>query len=327
MVTSGAIDVAPQFQRRDRWNVDRQSALIESFVLNLPVPPIYLAEDSLGTFSVIDGRQRITAIHSYLNNGFALKNLPRFPELEGMRCEDLPRQIRNSLAIRPLRSVTLLRQSHEDLKYEVFHRLNTYGEVLNAQEIRNVIYRGPLNDLVYVLAGESFLRQQLKIRKPSDSAFANMQDAEWVLRFLTLRSVWSDFSGDLSKSMDGYMSENRELSEPDLEQLRSRFLRALQACSGIWGPNAFKRPDGDSWRDQALAGMYDAQMVAVDMLGDMDLSVAVERHCECVAAMREMFNDRDFDSAVRTGTNTPNRVKYRIGQLYRVLEGIAGSAG
>ncbi len=77
MVASGAIDLRPQFQRRDRWDARTQSALIESFVLNIPVPPVYLAEDSLGTFSVIDGKQRISAISVFLSGDLMLRGLDK----------------------------------------------------------------------------------------------------------------------------------------------------------------------------------------------------------------------------------------------------------
>src|ERR1700727_2983279 len=71
MVESGAIDIQPQYQRRARWSTEKRSALIESFLLNIPVPPVYLAEDDYGTYSVIDGKQRITAIRDFMTDGFA----------------------------------------------------------------------------------------------------------------------------------------------------------------------------------------------------------------------------------------------------------------
>ncbi len=163
MVSSGAIDIAPRFQRRDRWSLAKQSALIESFLLNIPVPPIYLAEDELGTYSVIDGKQQNHGRPAVLlDDDFALRQLVRFPELERATFSDLPRVLQNTLDLRPLRSVTLLKQSDQELKYEVFHRLNTGGEILNAQEIRNVVFRGPLNTLIYELSEDSFLRAQLE---------------------------------------------------------------------------------------------------------------------------------------------------------------------
>ena len=123
--------------------MERQSELItRSFLMNVPVPPIYLAEEDYGIYPIIDGKQRITAVSDYLNNAFALRGLKAFPEINGARFRDLPRTLQSALRIRPyLRVITLLKQSHPKLKYEVFIRLNRGGVTLNAQEIRNVAFR------------------------------------------------------------------------------------------------------------------------------------------------------------------------------------------
>ena len=136
--------------------------------------------------------------------------------------------------------MTLLKQSDPELKYEVFHRLNTGGEVLNPQEIRNVIFRGPLNDLVYELAEHPFLRAQLKITSLKSAAYRKMTDAEYVLRFLTLSETWEDFSGDLSLSMNRFMELNRFTDSRALGRLRRRFLRSLEACEEIYEWTAFE---------------------------------------------------------------------------------------
>src|SRR5664280_35037 len=147
LVESRAIDVAPSFQRRDRWDAGKQSLLIESFLTNIPVPPVYLAEDvaQLGSYAVIDGKQRLTAISLFFSDKLVLRGLTRLERLNGLKYSQLPIEIRNPLGMKNLRITTLLRQSSEDLKHEVFLRLNTGGEILNAQEIRNVAYRGALN--------------------------------------------------------------------------------------------------------------------------------------------------------------------------------------
>ena len=184
MVESGAIDLKPGFQRRERWNPNKQSALIESFLMNVPVPPIYLAEEDDGTYTAIDGKQRLRAIADYFYGRFSLKNLESMTAAEGLRMRDLPTEIVNALTLRPyLRVVTLLRQTDEMLKYEVFLRLNRGGEALNAQEIRNVAFRGPLNDRIYQLSENQFLRRQLKIDSEKSSAYRAMVDAEYVLRY------------------------------------------------------------------------------------------------------------------------------------------------
>ncbi|MEX2374864.1 MAG: DUF262 domain-containing protein [Dehalococcoidia bacterium] len=322
MVASGAIDLTPNFQRRERWQAHQQSALIESFLLNIPVPPIYLAEDDLGTYAVIDGKQRITAVNAYLTDDLELRSVGAFPELDGLSFSELPRQIQNALDLRPLRAVTLLKQSNPDLKYEVFHRLNSGGEILNPQEIRNVVYRGPLNDLIYELAGEEFLRDRLKISSEKSSAYRNMQDAEYVLRFLTLASSWRTFSGDLARSMNHFMQNQRMADEKQLSGLARSFTRALRGCESIWGEAAFRRPDGNGWRHQTLAGMYDAQMLAVSEISQPVLDALIGKREKVIERTRGLFGDVEFEAAVRQATNTPSRILLRTTRMIDMLRDV-----
>ena len=180
MVLEGSIDLEPGFQRRERWKPEMQSALIESFLLNVPVPPIYLAEEADGTYTAIDGKQRLRAIADFMKDRFRLKDLASLRDAEGKQFSELPPEIANALRLRPfLRVVTLLKQTDPLLKYEVFLRLNRGGESLNAQEIRNAAYRGDLNNSIYKWAENPFLRQQLKISNESRSAaYKEMLDAD-----------------------------------------------------------------------------------------------------------------------------------------------------
>lgn len=321
MVEAEAIDIAPLFQRRERWDAARQSALIESFLLNIPVPPIYLAEDDFGRYSVIDGKQRITAVHQFMRNQFPLTLTKNFVEVEGLKFRQLPPALRNALTVRPyLRAITILRQSAADTKYEVFHRLNSGGEPLNPQEIRNVLFRGPLNDAIHALSAAPFLRAQLKIRDAKSSAYKSMTDVEFVLRYLTLREDWRSFSSDYRLSMDLFMKRHADAREDEISELKYSFDRAISYCERIWGEYAFKRPDKDTWRDQALAGMYDAQMVAVDLINDQKAEKAVRLRRRILQQTRHLFDDPYFDAAARVATNTASRVEYRIDKVYQLLE-------
>lgn len=323
MVDSGAIDLKPGFQRRERWNSNKQSALIESFLMNVPVPPIYLAEEDDGTYTAIDGKQRLRAIADYFSGRFPLKNLESLQAAEGLRMRDLPPEIVNALTLRPfLRVVTLLRQTDELLKYEVFLRLNRGGEALNPQEIRNVAFRGPLNDRIYELSENEFLRRQLKIDSEKSSAYREMADAEYVLRYLTLSHAIDDFSGSLVREMDDFMRAYQHVSGDAVLRLTEPFSETISRVQTIWGEWAFRRPDGNGWRDQTLAGMYDAQMLATGMLSHHAFARAVERREDVITRTRELFHDFDFDQAVRTGTNTPARIFHRVQRMREVLEGV-----
>ena len=321
MVASKSIDLSPTYQRRERWSAEQQSALIESFLLNIPVPPIYLAEEEFGIYSAIDGKQRISTIHQFMTNKLKLTGLEAFTAIAGCHFKDLPIDLQNALRIRPyVRAITLLKQSSPDLKYEVFTRLNRQGIPLNAQEIRNVLYRGPLNDLVYKLAGAPFLRQQLKIKNLKSQPFREMADAEYVLRFLTLSKHHERFTGSFRRSMDAYMETHSAIKAPAASQLAANFQRAIGACEKIWGAHAFKRASGDGWRDQFLAGMYDAQMLAVARATDAAIAVAISQGPEIVKATRKLFTeDAAFESAVREATNTPSKLAYRVDTLLELI--------
>jgi hypothetical protein len=323
MVDGNAIDLQPGFQRRERWSADKQSALIESFLLNVPVPPIYLAEESDGTYTAIDGKQRLRAIADFIGGRLRLRRLEQLTEADGTRFDDLPSEVKNALRLRPfLRVVTLLKQTDPHLKYEVFLRLNRGGESLNAQEIRNVAFRGPLNDTIYRLSENRFLRQQLKIENERSSAFKEMNDAEYVLRFLTLNARLDDFSGSLVREMDDYMRERQFMPPNQVDQLANSFETALSRCRDIWGDNAFKRPEGQNWRDQTLAGMYDAQMISVSRISGAAFNHAARHANAVIQATRQLFHEADFDKSVRTGTNTPARIRYRVQRVKEVLESI-----
>jgi hypothetical protein len=313
MVDSEIIDLSPRYQRRERWEIERQSELIESFLLNVPVPPIYLAEEEYGIYSIIDGKQRITAVADYLNNVFQLKGLEEFSDLNGFRFRDLPKSLQSALRIRPyLRVITLLKQSHPKLKYEVFIRLNRGGIQLNNQEIRNVAFRGKLNDAIYDSANNSLLKSALKIEGSKSAAYQQMQDAEYVLRFLTLIDNWEKFSGSLSKSMDAFMLRHRDVDGGKLESLISPFKEAIERTGYLWGDFAFQRWDGQRWRQQALAGLYDAQMLASSLLTSDQVAVIRERQEEVIRRTKDLFSNSEFEESVRIGTNTPARLRHRV---------------
>lgn len=323
MVESDAIDVSPRYQRRERWSQRAQAELIESFLLNVPVPPVYLAEDDFGTYSVIDGKQRITAISSYLRNGFTLTGLTNFLELDGLEFAELPKPLQNALSIRPyLRVVTLLKQTDPELKYEVFTRLNTGGQPLLAQEIRNALYRGKFNDLLFDLGTTPFLRQQLKIATETESAFREMMDVEMVLRFYTFSESWEAFSGDSRRSMDEFMSRHRKAAGSTLQRFKNQFLIALMRCESLWGDSAFKRFAGTAFRDQFLAAIYDAEMIAASGLTQKRFDQLKTQKQSVVAATKKLFSDVRFEESVRAATNTPSRVRYRVEKMKEMLAGI-----
>lgn len=318
MVESEAIDVSPIYQRRDRWPIEKQSALIESFLLNIPVPPIYLAEDEYGRYSAIDGKQRVTAINKFILHKMKLQNLEFYKEVENLTFNDLPQDLKNALTIRPyLRVVTLLKQSDPNLKYEVFTRLNTGGDPLLPQEIRNVVFRGQLNDLIYELGNNNFLKQQLKITSNQSKAYKEMLDAEYVLRFFTLKEYWKNFPGNIRKAMDIYMAENQNITDSKISELKNTFNRTIELVEQIWGNFAFFRPEGNQ---QIVQGFYDIQMVPLTFLTHTQLNQLLQNKTKFKNLFIKRYdNDADFNESIRQFTSNPKNVRNRMVTMQSII--------
>ena len=169
----------PEYQRRHRWDDGRRSRLIESFLMNVPVPPIFLYEYELARFEVMDGRQRLTALMDFYDDTLELKELQYWPELNGRKYSTLPSSIRDGIDRRYLSSIILLNETAatEDqaanLKKLVFERLNSGGVRLTGQETRNAVYNGPLNDLCLELSRITELRAMLGTPLGVESAISS----------------------------------------------------------------------------------------------------------------------------------------------------------
>lgn len=322
MVESESIDIAPHYQRRDRWSDDKQSSLIESFLLNVPVPPVYLSEDDYGHYSVIDGKQRITAIYEFLSGSLKLKGLKEFSGLDGSKFDDLPKQLRNVLSVRPfIRVITLLKQSDPELKYEVFLRLNTGGETLKRQEIRNVAYSGPFNDLLLDLSQNEFLTERMKISSEKSTAYRNMDDVEHVLRFFAIQDNWSDMGSVLGDEMDRFMASNRH---SETENFRNLFNKSIARCSDLWGEYSFYKPAQAGWRTQLISPLYDAQMVGASLLTNPQHEKLKQKQNDILEGTRDLFkNNHDFVKAVSQSTNNPASIRKRVSTIYDLLVSLA----
>ena len=322
MVEADAINIKPKYQRRERWDKTKQSALIESFLLNIPVPPIFLAEDEYGKYSVIDGKQRITSIFNFITLGQPLQNLEKFVEIERLTFNQLPTQLNNALRIRPyVRVITLLKQSDPSLKLEVFNRLNTGGDRLLPQEIRNAAYGGDFNDLLVKLSEHKFLRKQFNLEtdkaRESSKLYREMLDVEYVLRFFTLRDTWNAFTGNMRLAMDRYMEKNYLDNNLDLNKLEVIFNDTMEVCEIIWGDKAFERPDG---RKEIIQGIFDVQTVSLSMFIEKFKAELITEKDVIKAAFEKRYkSDKEFENSIRQFTSNIKQVNYRIATMNEII--------
>jgi hypothetical protein len=275
------MEIRPFYQRRSRWDQERQSKLIESFIINIPVPPVFLYERAFNSYEVMDGQQRITAIADFYQNRFKLKGLDLWPELNGLTYLELPNKIRSGLDRRSISSIVLLKESAPDeedailLRQLVFERLNTGGVKLERQEIRNSLSHGPFNEMLYKLARldlfrdiwglPRFERDELtnhKLPIYRSAFFKTMEDIEVVLRFFALRHM-EHYKYGIQGFLDLYMVRSKSFNEQDIEFLSKLFSTTLECANAIYGRHVFRVYADGAWAEKPTKGMYDAVMVAL----------------------------------------------------------------
>lgn len=335
------IEIDPEFQRRDRWDDKRRSQLIESFLLNIPVPPVYLSSEDMGAYQVIDGKQRITAIHRFMNNKYKLSGMRVLTELNGLKYEDMPVPIKQKLAIQPAVRVVIVKSnkqldngtgtaSHEvsvnpdDLKYEVFHRLNTGGIKLEPQEIRNAIYNGAFNTFLIELSKNRYLTKQLGWKKGS-AQVQQMKDVETILRFFYYHENWNTATDFSSSALDNFMAEKRFVSEAEAKDLRDIFETAVVRVEQLFGEVAFhkylgKKNGKENWHASPNLALFDAVMIPLADITEAEFDGCIKNKESIHRRYVELFDCEKFSSAFVGSTGDAPKVKCRITEVAKILK-------
>jgi Protein of unknown function DUF262 len=331
----GKLIVQPDFQRDYVWDRKRASRLIESALLSIPIPIVYISEEPDNKEYVIDGQQRLTSFFSFLDGkfpdggDFKLTGLRVFEELNGKNCSELVDNLQDVVRYFKLRTVTFKRESDENLKFEIFERLNTGAVPLNDQELRNCIYRGPYNDLVDELSREPDFVFLVGLEKPDK----RRRDVELVLRFCAFHNAtYLKYKQPMKTFLNKEASTRRNLSAEDAKELRSAFKNACQITRSMFGHNAFKRfyrgspahPNG-RWEPKKFnTSLFDVVMYG---FADLDKNKAFAQ----MDAIREalihlMADNQEFIDAIELSTSSVQAVTKRFDLWRAALKEVIGSA-
>lgn len=325
MIEKGRIFLEPDFQRYSQvWDYKTASQLIESVLLNVPIPPIYVAEEDNGTWNIIDGLQRLTSFKNFYEGKFKLRGLDSLKELNKQNYESLNPNAKNILDNGSLRIILITKESHPEMKYDVFMRLNRGSVKLTEQELRNCLYRGNLNDLIKELRNNSQLLNILNLDKPHK----RMDDAELILRYFALSKNFNrdkvkidGYKGIMKTFLNAYMDENKTIPNEKVEELRQKFNNTLNKVYSIFGVNSFKRIEADGnyykWMNKAI---YDFIMLSFEQY---DLSVLLDRKKEIIEALKKCINEnKDFEDSITVGTSEPRRLEYRLSTWFQQMDSI-----
>lgn len=254
LIESGNYILKPGFQRRHRWDNLRKSRLIESFIINVPIPPVFLYETTYSKYEVMDGLQRITAIYEFYNDEFELEGLEEWPELNGYKCSELPEVIKLGIDRRYLSSIILLQETAKNelealnMKQLVFERLNSGGVDLSDQETRNALYDGALNQLCLELSNNVRFRRLFAIPANVDKKnkitenvlYDRMEDVELILRFFAFRQIEKWTSKYIKKFLDEYLILGNRYSKDTLKCLEYNFNKTIDLVYEVMGETAFR---------------------------------------------------------------------------------------
>ena len=318
MFKSSNYILQPKYQRRITWNNKKRSKLIESFIMNIPVPPVFLYETEFGVYQVMDGLQRISTIMDFFDNKFSLEGLVEWSELNGRFYKDLPQKVKEGIERRQLSVITLLKESAKtndqeaNMKKMVFERLNTGGEKLEQQEIRNALYPGKFNDMCLELSENENFRKLWGIEvseefdddelddgdvenKSNNKLYVRMYDVELVLRFFAMRNI-ENYNIQLSKFLDLYLENANKLSEENLNLLKQKFIDSMEKVNNLFGDKAFCKyvKIGSKWSwTKAKKMIFDPMMLAIDSFEIDVRNISIDKNIEILENMYKENENRD----------------------------------
>lgn len=319
-IRRGRLVLQPDFQRDFVWSHTKASLLIESILMGIPLPVIYVAELEDGAWEVVDGQQRLTAIRAYIDghfpdgSTFRLGKLKVRDDLRGKAFKDLPVTDQAAIEDYVLRLIKIQKEAHEDLKFEVFERLNSGADKLNDMELRNCIYRGPYNDLLKELAETPAL---LKIRG-STQVDNRMRDRQLILRFFAMWRATHLRYYAMKQLMNHEMQRNRYLPPAEIDRMRAVFTEAIQMAWDVFGDQAFRRYTPP--QDTTSSGKWESGGKLNIALWDTILYLFTyfdRRQVIPIAdSIREEFldllsSDATFVDYIGRSTDMPDRVRYR----------------
>jgi hypothetical protein len=328
------LDLSPDFQRRSNlWNPVRKSSLIESILLRIPIPSLYVSEDKDGNYSVVDGLQRICAIAHFVDadaldrelginlQPLRLSGLKSLEEFNGDLYTDLPRPLQRRISETELTLHVIRASTPQSVKFNIFSRINQGGLPLTAQEIRNAIYPGEWRDRVRRLAeSPAFMdATEGKIKRE------RMGDIELVLRFVAHYKLKSHRPGD--QNLDTFLNETIELrsmkwTEDEWIEIESAFYRAMEYVPRIFGRIAFRKysAPGES-RRPINRGLFEAETLVVAKRPKGDLDELVLRSDDVIEKFHHVFEtNRDFQNALLYATGRGETTTKRIETIDNLLD-------
>ncbi|MFJ4109257.1 DUF262 domain-containing protein [Oerskovia enterophila] len=324
MIDSEDLELAPDFQRNRVWKSRQKSRLIESLLLQIPLPAFYFAEDADGMLRVVDGLQRLSTIHSFAReSAFMLSDLEYLKDREGMTFSALDPSLQRRLHNTQIVAHVIDPTTPDEVKYDIFKRINTGGEPLNGMEVRHCMSK---------TRGRAFLKRCVgrdEFYRATNGALENhirMHDREAALRFVAFRLLdttdqYEEF-GSLERLLDwaaGVLDDPKQVSDRELDEILREFAAAMDNAHLVFGAHAFRKwPEGDDRLYPINRALFESWAFA---LSEYPLA-SVGSHAETIAklARSKMTLNRRYIESISSSTSDWRRVRERFAVPREILE-------
>ncbi|MFD3163309.1 DUF262 domain-containing protein [Herpetosiphon sp. NSE202] len=325
------IDMQPAFQRQaGLWTREAQSRLIESILIRIPLPAFYMDATNEDRWIIVDGLQRLTTLYNFIlakknhpENQLKLKGLEFLNTITDKGFDDLPRNFQRRIMETQVLIYQIAPGTPEEVKFNIFKRINTGGLPLSPQEIRHALHQGRATELLKRMAEFPEFKQATTNSVPT----SRMSDREFVLRFIAFhlvppekynRNEFADFDSFLSNTM----ATINKLDQKALDSFEQQFRRAMRAAKAIFDKDAFrKRYKANASRGMINKSLFESWSVNLSNCSDDQIKVLVRRKNLLMQKFIAMLNhDREFDKAISQGTGDTNKVNIRFRRIAHLIQ-------
>ncbi len=336
----GKLVLQPEFQRLFVWDSTKASRLIESALLEIPLPIVYITEDKDEKEYIIDGQQRLTSLFSFIDgkfpptseypNGkdFKLYGLKIYNDLNGKSFKELGEKLQDKINTFRIRTITFKKESDPLLRYSIFERLNTGAVALNDQELRNCVYRGKYNSLLKELAQDADFRYLLGLKCEEK----RMRDVEFVLRFASFyHSTYLNYTAPMRKFLDKDMETYKNISDKDEAELKTAFKNTVTIIRSLLDKHAFKRfyrgtddkNKNGRWEEKKFnASLYDIMTYTFARADKNKVYQNLDSIKEALIDL--MTSDQEFIDSIELSTSSVQAVTKRFDKWRHTVDSIIG---
>ncbi len=310
-----------EFQRRGNlWSDEAQSRLIESLLVRIPLPAFYFDGSDENCWKVVDGLQRLTTLKRFIiDKELELKNMEFLNQYNGIRFDDLPAYLQGRIEETHITAYIINPGTPDDVKFNIFKRINTGGLILKPQEIRHALNQGIPANFVKELA------ELPEFQKATHGLLIDhqrMEDRDFVTRFIAFYDGYDNYRSDLDTHLHDKMKDLIKLSHEEREKIKNDFIKAMTTAFKIFGDDAFRKVFIDKNRKFPLnKALFDTWSVNLSRLDESTIKHLISKKKHVIEAFKELMESNDFIASITTSTGKFNSVKTRFIEIEKLLDG------